>query len=342
MTGSLPTTRGIGAAGWRYALRRALHGFPLHRGLDSAAALTFFSILLIFPATLVLVSAFALANGDTGRGVDRITDILGEFLTPDALRTARALLASFSELPDPGIALAIGLALGIWSMGSYATAFGRAIDAVYEVQEGRPLWRFRGTMTLVAIALLVLFSIAAAILLTTPTVAEAIGETLDIAPGWVLAFDIAKWPVLAALAVAIVGIIYFFTPNVRHARIRWVSWGAMGAIAAWGVATVLFGIYVLVVNSYDRVYGWLGGAIALIIWLYITNLVLVLGAELDAELVRVRQLTAGIEAEVAIRLPVRATARDDALVSRRDRDEREGRELRERSADEQPGKAVDA
>jgi membrane protein len=138
--------------------------------------------------------------------------------------------------------------------------------------------------------------------------------------------------VLVAISIAIVGIIYYYTPNVRHLRLRWVSWGAAFAILAWGGATAGFAAYVLTFETYNHVYGWLGGAVALLVWLYITNLVLVLGAEFDAEIVRVRQLAAGIAAESVIQLPLRDTARNLWIAKQLADDERIGREIREKGA----------
>jgi len=330
MSDPIPTSRGLSRESWRYAGKRSLHGFVRHRGLDSAASLTFFATLALFPASLMLVSIFAIASGGEAAALARITDILGEVFQPSAVESIEGPLGQLLNIPNPGIALGIAIVLGIWTVSSYATAFGRAINAVYEVQEGRQFWKFRGLMIVVAIVLIVCTAVIAAILLGTPTVSAAIGENLGIPNGWIIAWDIAKWPVLVAIAIAIVGIIYYYTPNVRHLRLRWVSWGATLAILAWGAATAGFAAYVLTFETYNRVYGWLGGAVALLVWLYISNLVLVLGAELDAEIVRVRQLASGIPAETVIQLPLRDTARNLWIAKQLADDERTGRKIRER------------
>ena len=136
---------------------------------------------------------------------------------------------------------------------------------------------------------------------------------------------------LAILAFVIIGVLYYATPNVRHSRLRWVSWGAAFAIVAWGLATLAFAIYVMTVGTYDRIYGWIGGGLAILVWLYITNLVLVIGAEVDGELVRVRQLTAGIAAEEIIQLPARDTTRTLMLARQLAQDVAAGRAIREES-----------
>jgi membrane protein len=139
---------------------------------------------------------------------------------------------------------------------------------------------------------------------------------------------VGKWPVLVLLCVLVVAVLYYVTPNVKHVRLRWVSYGAILAIVGWGVATIGFAVYVSTVASYDRIYGWLGGAIVLLLWLYLTNLVLVFGAEADAEIVRVRQLAAGVAAEEVVRLPARDTRRTRTLDRQRAADLAEGRKLR--------------
>jgi membrane protein len=326
-----PTSRGVGRASWRYAARRTFHGFVKHRGLDSAASLTFFATLALFPGSLTIVSIFALATGDAEEAARRITDISRGFLAPATVDVIDGPVHQLLNIPNPGIALTVGLTIGVWSVSSYATAFGRAMNAVYEVQEGRQFWKFRSLMLVLALVLIVGFAVIGTILISTPTISGVFARAVGIPQGWALAWNIAKWPLLAVLLISIVGTLYYFTPNVRHLRIRWVSWGASFAMIAWGLATLGFSLYVQTFDTYNRVYGWLGGAVALLLWLYLTNLVLVLGAEADAEIVRVRQLAAGIAAESVIQLPVRDTKRNLMLARRQHRDETEGREIRERA-----------
>jgi membrane protein len=161
----------------------------------------------------------------------------------------------------------------------------------------------------------------------TPTVAGAVAKTAGL-PGWtVVVWDIAKWPVLAVLAIVVVAVLYYYSPNMRHLRIRWVTLGALLAIVVWVLATTGFAIYVLNFSHYNRVYGWLGGAVVLLLWLYLSNLVVVFGAEMDAEIVRIRQLMAGIDAEEAIQLPVRSTRRIKTLDRWATQDDRKARVL---------------
>lgn len=319
-----PTARDLRRSDIAFAARRSWHGFVRHRGIDSAAALTYFSSLALFPIALTVVSAYSIGNGREDAAAE-LLGVVDELVQPSTVETIRQPLTQLFTVTNPGIALALGLALSLWSLASYATAFGRAVNSVYEVQEGRQIWKFRGLMLVLAVFLLIVFATIAVLLLTTNRVAEAIGFEEP----WLSAWAIARWPFLAILFTLLIAVLYYVTPNVRHVRVRWVSFGALFAIVAWGLATAAFTLYVSTAQTYDRIYGWLGGGLALLVWLYLTNLVLVLGAEVDAELVRVRQLRAGIRAEVTIQLPLRDTARNLMLARQRARDEADGRLIRE-------------
>ncbi|HEV7956928.1 MAG: Membrane protein [Microbacteriaceae bacterium] len=323
-----PTSRGLDRTAWRLVARRSWHGFVRHRGIDSAAALTFFAALALLPAALSVVSAVAVS--DTREGAVRELLVTVDTLVRDSTVTAVAgPLQQLTELPSPGWGLAIGLVLTLWTASGYATAFGRAVNTVYEVQEGRQFWKFRGHMLLVTLVTTVAFAGILTILLGTPAVAQAIGENVGIGEPWLTMWNIGKWLVLLVLALVIVAILYFFTPNVLRPRLRWVSWGSAFAIVLWATATAGFAVYVASIGQYDEIYGWLGGGVVLLLWLYLTNLVLVLGAEVDAEIVRVRQLQAGIEAEDVIRLPLRDSTRNLMIARQSADDAADGRALRE-------------
>jgi membrane protein len=314
---------------WRYVFRRAYHGFMLHRGIDSAATLAFFAALTILPGSLSVVSAFAIAQGKV-HVADTVLDLAGEVLRPETADLLNEPLTQLFSIDNPGIALALGIVLSAWSMPSYATAFGRAANSVYEVQEGRRFVKFRGLMLVLSVFLLVAFAAVVVVLLTTSNVATAIGEAVGIGEPWVAVWSYGRWPVLAAILTMIIAVLYFYTPNVRHERMRLVSAGALFAIVAWGLAMAAFGFYVSSVANYDRAYGWLGGALALLIWLYISNLALVAGIEMDVEFTRLRQLLAGIAAENGVKLPLRDTARNLILARRRASDEAAAIAIRQR------------
>jgi membrane protein len=229
---------------------------------------------------------------------------------------------------NPGIALALGVALSLWSMSGFATAFGRAVNTVYEVQEGRQIWKFRGLMLILAAFLLLMFGAIVATLLGTYGAAEAAG----VPEPWLSVWAIGRIPLAVLLAALLIAVLYYWTPNVRHERFRWVSHGALFAIVAWALATIGFWAFISLVGQYDKIYGWLGGAIVLLLWLYLTNLVLMIGSEVDAEVVRLRQLADGQEAESVIQVPLRDTTRNLMLARQRARDEADSRTVREDAA----------
>lgn len=323
-----PSSRGLPRSSWRFAARRAWHGFVRHRGIDSAAALTFFASIALFPASLAVVSAFAVANGKGG-AADLILDVASEVVQPITVDALRDPVEQLLSIPNPGVALAIGLALSVWTLSGYSTAFGRAVNGVYEVHEGRQIWKFRGLMLVLAVFLPVAFAAIVILLITTPTVAGAIAGSVGVGEPWVMVWSIGRWPVLLLIVTLLIAVLYYFTPNVRHERMRWVSYGAVFVIVTWGLATAAFAFYVSTIGQYDRIYGWLGGGLVLLLWLYLSNLVLVLGAEVDAEVVRLRQLHAGIAAEQVVQLPMRDTTRNLVLARQRAADEAEGRSIRE-------------
>jgi membrane protein len=322
------TIRGLPRRAWRAAAKRAVHGFVRHAGIDSAAALTFYSALTVLPAALTVIAALSLGNGRR-HAATVILDVIDELAQSSTVEAIRGPLTELFTVTNPGLALLIGITLSLWTMSGYATAFGRAVNRVYEVQEGRSIWKFRGRMLLLAVFLLAAFGAIVTLLVTTPRLAGAIAGSMDIAQPWIIVWSVGRWPVLIALIALVIAVLYYVTPNVRHERMRWVSVGAVFAIVAWGLAAAGFWFYVATVGQYDRIYGWLGGAIVLLLWLYLTNLVLVLGAEADAEGVRLRQLNAGLSTEEIVQLPLRDTARSDMLEKQRADDIAEASRIRE-------------
>lgn len=318
----------------RIAVTRAWHGFMRHRGIDAAAALTFFTALAAFPALLVLVSSFALLDDRERAGRD-LAAIAGTVLPADAADDIENALAELLSLESPALALGAGIILLLWTVSGYATAFGRAVNTVYEVEEGRPFWAFRARMLLVALVLVVLATAIVAILLVTPTAAEDILGRRGLAPAVATIWNWGKWPLLLVLLVIVIGVLYFATPNVSHTRIRWVSVGSLAAIGIWVLATAGFALYLLIGGHYDALYGSLGGAVIALLWAYLTNAALVAGSELDAEFVRLRQLARGEPAEEVVRLPMRDSRRNRLLARQRDADVAASRSIRERIEDEE-------
>ena len=186
-------------------------------------------------------------------------------------------------------------------------AFGRAMNRIYEIQEGRPFWKLRPLMIIITLAAVILAGLVAIGLVVSGPVARAIGEAIGLGDTAVTIWGIVKWPVLLGLAALVVAILYYATPNMQQPKFRWISLGAVVAIITWVIASALFGLYVSQFSNYNKTYGSLAGVIIFLLWLWITNLALLFGAELDAEMERGRQLQAGIAAEDELQLPPRDT-----------------------------------
>ena len=313
-------SRDLQRTGVRAVVRRTYHSVIRHRVVDAAASLTFFALLTVFPTALAVVSALSVVDRQ-GDSLTDIIQVLGYILRPETAQHLEAPLQQLLSLDNPWLGCTIGLVLTLWSLSGYATAFGRAMNTAYEVEEGRRIWKFRSMMLFVTLLVMVGGAIAIVILLVTPTVADAIVRQLGWAPWTDELWDVAKWPVLAVDLVVMVAVLYYATPNVKTPQLRWVSAGAAFAIGTWALATIGFAVYVETIGSGgNQAYGWLGGAILLLVYLYISNFVLVVGGELDSEVIRMRQLLAGIEADESIRLPLRDVTRNFTLARWRDQD----------------------
>ncbi|MCW2787872.1 MAG: ribonuclease, partial [Aeromicrobium sp.] len=294
---------------------------------DLAAALTYYAVLALFPALVALVSLL----GVLGQGqstVDALLEIVDQVGPASAVDSLRPTIEQLSSSQGAGIALVIGLLGALWSASGYVGAFGRAMNRIYEVGEGRPIWKLRPVQLLVTLFAVLLVAVAAAALVLTGPVAEAVGEQIGLGSTAILVWDIAKWPVLLGIVVLIVAVLYYATPNVKQPTFRWVSVGAVLAIVVWILASAAFGLYVAMFASYDKTYGSLAGVIVFLLWLWLTNLALLFGAELDAELERGRQLQAGIAAEETIQLPPRDTRNIEKAEEKHEADVAAGQEIR--------------
>ncbi|MEV7396988.1 YihY/virulence factor BrkB family protein [Aeromicrobium sp. NPDC092404] len=312
---------------WFYVARKTLREFSKDQCTDLAAALTYYAVLALFPALIALVSLL----GVFGQGkstVDALLKIVDQVGPSSAVDSLRPTIEQLSTAQGAGIALITGLLAALWSASGYVGAFGRAMNRVYDIGEGRPIWKLRPVQLLVTLISLVLVAIAAAALVLTGPVAEAVGEQIGLGSTAILIWDIAKWPVLLGVVVLVVALLYYATPNVKQPKFRWISVGAVFAIVVWIIASAAFGLYVAMFSSYDKTYGSLAGVVVFLLWLWITNLALLFGAELDAELERGRQLQAGIEAEKDIQLPPRDTRNIDKAEEKEQEDVAKGRELR--------------
>jgi membrane protein len=271
-----------------------------------AAALTYYGVLSLFPGLLVLVSVLGLLGESTTQPlIDNLTA-----LAPGAARdvVTNALENLQGASATAGFAFVAGLAGALWSASGYVGGFMKASNIIYEVEEGRPFWKLRPLQIAVTVLLvLVAAAISLSIVLTGP-LARSVGDVVGLGSTAVEVWNVAKWPVIALLVSQIIAFLYWVAPNVRHPGYRWISPGGLVAVALWVVASAAFAFYVSNFGSYNKTYGSLAAVVVFLVWLWITNLVVLLGAELNAELERGRQIERGHPPEEEPFLPQREPA----------------------------------
>jgi membrane protein len=276
---------------------------------EHAAALTYYAVLSLFPALIALVSVVGLV-GDPDATTNAIVDVVDE-LGPDS--AADTFSGPVEEITAnrarAGTLLVVGLATAIWTASAYVGAFTRAANAIYEVEEGRPFWKLRPLQLAITLTMVLLFALVLLTLVITGPLAEAVGSAIGLGDTAVEAWGIAKWPVLILVVSTMIAGLYYLTPNIRMPRFHVLTAGSVLAVAVWAAASAIFALYVSNFGSYERVYGTLGGIVTFLVWMWIANIAILLGVEVNAEVERERQLEAGVAgAEQSIQLPPRQAA----------------------------------
>ena len=284
------------------ALKRTVREFRDDNLTDWAAALTYYAVLSVFPALIALVSIVGLL-GDPEEVTDTITEIVTSIGPSSAADTFSGPIESItSNRGAAGVLLVVGLATALWTASGYVGAFMRASNVIYEVEEGRPFWKLRPLQLLVTLVCIVLVALTVVALVATGPLAEAIGEALGVSDEAVTVWGIAKWPVLLVVVLTVVAVLYYASPNARLPGFRWITPGALLAVGLWIVASLGFAFYVANFSSYDKTYGTLGSVITFLVWMWLSNLALLFGGELDSELEREREMKLGLPAEKELRL----------------------------------------
>jgi membrane protein len=289
------------------ALKRTVIEFKDDNLADWAAALTYYGLLSLFPGLIALVSIVGLV-GDPRGTTQTITEIVTAIGPQSAAQTFAGPAESIaSHRGTAGTAFVLGLAVALWSASGYVGAFIRASNIIYEAREGRPFWKLRPLQIAVTLTMVLLGTMLVVGLVLTGPVVGAVAGPLGVGSTAVSAWNIAKWPAMAILFVLMVGVLYYASPNAKIRGFRWVTPGSVVAIAAWAIASAAFAFYVANFGSYDKTYGTLGGLVALLIWLWISNLAILFGHELNAELERGAEIEEGRRgAEREIQLEPRA------------------------------------
>lgn len=275
-------------------LKRTFKEFSEDNMTDWAASLTYYGLLSLFPALIALVSVIGLVADPTS-ATKTITDVVSKISPGANTETFSGPIMSItSHKSASGILFVVGLATALWSASSYVGAFMRASNVVWETPEGRGFFKLRPLQLLVTLVMIVLLAtVLLAVVLTGPIV-TAVAGPLGIGSTAVSIWNIAKWPVLLIVVVLMFSVLFHAAPNVKMPAFKWVSAGALVAVVLWLVASAAFAFYVANFGSYDKTYGTLGGVVALLVWMWITNCVLLLGMELNAERERSAELDAGV------------------------------------------------
>jgi membrane protein len=291
-------------ATWMYSLKRTLTEFGRDGCSDYAAALTYYAVLSIFPALIAFVSLISLV-GERERTEQFILDTASQLVDDNFVSSIEGVIGQVSSASGAGLGLAIGILAALWTASNYVNAFSRAMNRIFEIDEGRSAIRLRPVIYAVTVALVLLVAVSVVMLVVSGPVAEALVTTLGLGDTALTVWNYATYPILLVVAATCIGLLYYATPNIRQPGAKWISAGALIAIVVMVLATAGVGFYISNFANYQATYGALAGVIIFLFWIYIMNMVLLFGAEFDAELERGRQLQAGIEAERTIMLAPR-------------------------------------
>jgi membrane protein len=290
---------------WWATLKRTFREFKEDNLTDWAAALTYYSVLSIFPALIALLSIVGLI-ADPKTITKVLTETLAAVGPASVVETFKGPIETITQSQSKaGIGLVVGLAGALWTASGYVGALMRASNAIYEIEEGRPFWKLRPLQILVTLVVVLMLAIIVLGLMVSGPVAEAIGGAVGLTDTAVTVFQWGKWPVLLVMVMVILAILYYSAPNAKLPGFKWISPGSVVAVIVWLIASAAFAFYVANFGSYDETYGTLGGVVTFLVWMWITNLAVLFGAELNAELERSRELQAGQPAHDEIQLPPR-------------------------------------
>jgi len=277
---------------WGAVLRGGLREFKDDELTDRAAALTYYGLLSLFPALLVLVSLLGLTGKST---TDSVLDNLKQFAPGSARDIITAAVSQLQDNAGIGSIMAVvGVVLAVWSASGYVAAFIRAANRVYDMPEGRPVWKILPVRVGVTVVLMALAVASGLIVVFTGALARQAGTALGIGDTALTVWSIAKWPVLVVLVTSMIALLYWATPNARVKGFRWITPGSFLALVIWLVASGAFAFYVANFASYNKTYGTMAGVIVFLIWLWMSNLAVLLGLEFDAETVRQRAIAGGL------------------------------------------------
>jgi membrane protein len=296
------------ARSWGGVLKRTIKEFSADNLTDWAAALTYYGVLAIFPALIALLSIVGLIGHSA---TQPLIDNLSKVAPGPAKQIFTSAITNLQKSQGAaGILFVVGIATAIWSASGYVGAFMRASNAIYEVEEGRPFYVKRPVQLIVTVVMLVMLAASAFAVVVTGGLAKQVGNLVGVGGTAVTVWDIAKWPLLILVVAVMFSLLYWAAPNVKQPGFRWLTPGGVLAVVMWIAASALFALYVANFASYNKTYGTLGGVVAFLVWLWISNIAVLLGAELNAELERGRQIEAGVPPHDTLQVEPRAEPKE--------------------------------
>ena len=265
---------------WRELITRTVKEFVADNGLGLAAQLAYYFFFSLFPAILVgiaLASFFPLEHF-----LDRIVSTLGGVVPADVITIIQDQIRKISEGQNGGI-LTFGLLVALWSSSAAMVGSIDALNHAYDIEEARPWWKVRLLAVGLTLALAAFVLIAFALVLLGPTAADYIARLTGLGPVFAWTWKILQWPVVLALVAIGAGLLYYFGPDAEQEWV-WVTPGSVLTAVLWFVASLGFKFYVVNFGAYTETYGAIGGVMVLLLWFYISGLVMLLGAEMNAEI----------------------------------------------------------
>lgn len=297
-------------------LKRARVKFGTDGGTDLAAALTYYAVLAVVPGMIVLLSIL----GITGAGTRELTVQVNNIAPGSMAKVIETLInQAQSQQSGAGLAAALGVVIALWSASGYVGAFMRASNRVYDIGEGRPIWKTASTRLVLTVFAVLMLVLMTGIVVLTGSVARSVGDSIGVGSTAVTVWDIAKWPVLVVLISVLLAVLFWAAPNAKQGGVKWISPGGAIATVVWLIVSALFALYVTDFSSYNETYGSLAGIFVFLIWLWLTNISLLFGLEVNAELQRRRAIAEGLPKDVELF----AEPRDTRKLSVEDRREAE-------------------
>ena len=276
-------------------LKRARAEFSDDDVTDLAAALTYYGVMAVVTGLIVLVAIIGLLGGNSHQLTTQVTTVA----PGSAAKVIQTLIRQAeAHHSGAGAAALAGLVVALWSASGYVAAFMRAANRVYDVGEGRPIWKTVPTRLAVTVFAVVMLVVMAALVVVTGSVARTVGDAIGVGGTAVTVWDIAKWPVLVVLISVLLAVLFWAAPNAKQSGVKWISPGGVLATIVWLVISAAFALYVSDFSSYNRTYGSLAGVVVFLVWLWLTNVSLLFGLELNAELERERKIAQGLPDDV--------------------------------------------